>query len=434
MDKLQRIHAHLLKRGLLHSSTLSQNSKQLSKGIKSPSAYCGFDPTAPLPHLGNLLQLLSLARCSVQGIRPIILLGTATATIGDISGKIGERKTMKQADVDKNSEKMGQTLLSLAENIAKEAKVEHSFELLQNRKFYEGLGYLEFLEKFGSRISMSTMLGKEAVSSRLNNEDSLSYAQFSYQIIQAIDFLKLFRSQDCVLQIGGSDQWGNIIGGVDLIGKFEGQDAHGLTTNLLLDSQGRKFGKSEGGAIFLDPTDENSFFNVWQYFINIADCDVERLLLTLTFLPEEQIQAELQRSSLVPEERLAQKLLAETVMRYLSQDQQVIDRVKNYEKYFSLDFASLETNEQSSVKAFLRTLPKLSNTPLTSETKLKELLKAAFPSKSGRELQTITSAGGVSINGRKETSIDKQISDILPKGVEFAVLGLGKKEFVTFLQ
>lgn len=266
--------------------------------------YAGFDPTADSLHVGNLVPVMLLHRFQRAGHRPLVLVGGATGLIGDPSGRSAERE-LAPPEV-------------IAERVERQAKQLQRFldfgpggaELVNNLDWTRGLGVLDFLRDVGKHFSVGAMLGKESVSTRLG-AGGISFTEFSYMLLQAMDFLELSRRYDCTLQVGGSDQWGNITAGLDLMRKVDGRTGHALTAPLLTDSEGRKIGKSTGGGnVWLDP-ERTSPYAFYQYFINIADADVGKLLRTFTDLEREDIEGLEAEVAQRPAARAAQRRLAE---------------------------------------------------------------------------------------------------------------------------
>lgn len=267
-------------RGLINQSTDLDN---LREAAQAPiTLYCGFDPTGPSLHAGHLVPLLMLRRFQEAGHTPIVLAGGATGMIGD-PRDVGER-SMNSADTVKDwAERISGQLSRFVhfdgENAAK---------LVNNNDWTKDLGVIEFLRDIGKHFSLSTMLGRETVKRRLEN-DGISYTEFSYMLLQANDFVQLRRAHDCILQIGGGDQWGNLVAGVDLNRRIDGAQTHALTVPLVTDSEGKKFGKSTGGgSLWLDP-EMTSPYTWYQYFVNTADADVIRYLRWFTFLDQEEL-------------------------------------------------------------------------------------------------------------------------------------------------
>ncbi|WP_115684679.1 tyrosine--tRNA ligase [Corynebacterium senegalense] len=289
-------------RGLINQST---DLDSLREATASPiSLYCGFDPTGPSLHAGHLVPLLMLRRFQLAGHRPIVLAGGATGMIGD-PRDVGER-SMNSSD----------TVADWAQRISGQLSRFVDFDgpngalLVNNNDWIKDWTVIDFLRDVGKHFSLSTMLGRETVKRRLDN-DGISYTEFSYMLLQANDFVQLRRNHDCVLQVGGGDQWGNLVAGVDLNRRMDGEQVHALTVPLVTDSEGRKFGKSTGGgSLWLDP-EMTSAYTWYQYFVNTADADVIRYLRWFTFLDHEELDALAVEVEERPFKREAQKRLAQ---------------------------------------------------------------------------------------------------------------------------
>ena len=289
-------------RGLINQSTDLDN---LREATETPiTLYCGFDPTGPSLHAGHLVPLLMLRRFQEAGHTPIVLAGGATGMIGD-PRDVGER-SMNSADTVKDwagriSGQLQRFVHFDGDNAAK---------LVNNNDWIKELGVIEFLRDIGKHFSLSTMLGRETVKRRLEN-DGISYTEFSYMLLQANDFVQLRRAHDCILQIGGGDQWGNLVAGVDLNRRIDGAQTHALTVPLVTDSEGKKFGKSTGGgSLWLDP-EMTSPYTWYQYFVNTADADVIRYLRWFTFLDQEELARLEVEVAERPFKREAQRRLAQ---------------------------------------------------------------------------------------------------------------------------
>ena len=289
-------------RGLINQSTDLDN---LRESAQAPiTLYCGFDPTGPSLHAGHLVPLLMLRRFQEAGHTPIVLAGGATGMIGD-PRDVGER-SMNSADTVKDwagriSGQLQRFVHFDGDNAAK---------LVNNNDWTKDLGVIEFLRDIGKHFSLSTMLGRETVKRRLEN-DGISYTEFSYMLLQANDFVQLRREHDCILQIGGGDQWGNLVAGVDLNRRIDGAQTHALTVPLVTDSEGKKFGKSTGGgSLWLDP-EMTSPYTWYQYFVNTADADVIRYLRWFTFLDQEELARLEVEVAERPFKREAQRRLAQ---------------------------------------------------------------------------------------------------------------------------
>ena len=271
-------------RGFFYQCT---NENELSELLdkKKISAYIGFDCTAESLHVGSLLQIMCLRLLQKHGHRPIVLLGGGTTRIGDPSGKDKTRKLLSEKEIRKNSKNIKKILETFLDKRNKKTKP----IFVDNYKWLKNLNYINFLRKIGKHFTINKMLSFESVKTRLEREQSLSYMEFNYMILQAYDFLELNNKEDCILQIGGSDQWGNIINGVDLIKKYSDKEAFGLTTPLITLASGAKMGKTADGAVWLDKRFLSSY-DYWQFWRNTDDRDVKRFLKFFTDIENNEIE------------------------------------------------------------------------------------------------------------------------------------------------
>jgi len=292
-------------RGLLEACTDEEGlRRRLAQG--PITLYCGFDPTAESLHVGNLVPLLGLRRFQVEGHRPIAVAGGATGSIGDPSGKSRERRLLSKEELRANIEKVKLQLQKLLDFTPGSAAA----RLVDNADWLAPLPLLDFLREVGKHFSVGMMIAKESVRARLGDPDrGISYTEFSYMLLQAYDFYHLRKSYDCELQVGGSDQWGNITAGIDLCRKKLDAAAYGLTFPLVTDASGAKFGKTEAGAVWLDP-ERTSVYQFYQFWVRTDDRDVIRYLKYFTFLPREEIEALAAQHAQRPEARQAHKALA----------------------------------------------------------------------------------------------------------------------------
>ncbi|HSF02990.1 MAG TPA: tyrosine--tRNA ligase, partial [Solirubrobacterales bacterium] len=271
--------------------------------------YCGFDPTADSLHVGSLLPLLVLRRFQLAGHRPIVLIGGGTGLIGDPSGKTTERALNPEEQVAAWAARLKRQVARFVDFDTGPAPA----RLLDNYEWLSKLTVISFLRDAGKEFGVGAMIAKESIRARMGRTDvGLSYTEFSYQILQAYDFLTLFRDHGCTLQIGGTDQWGNITAGIDLIRRTLGAAAYGLTQPLVTKADGEKFGKTESGTVWLDPA-KTSPYEMFQFWLNTADADVATYLKYFTFLALEEIQQLAEATRRAPEEREAQRVLAEQV-------------------------------------------------------------------------------------------------------------------------
>ncbi|MGH7509649.1 MAG: tyrosine--tRNA ligase [Gemmatimonadales bacterium] len=291
----------LTARGLLQDAT-SGLAERLEQG--PVTAYVGLDPTADSLHVGSLVPLLGAAWLQRLGHTPIVLIGGGTGMVGDPSGKRSERPIMPVEEIDRNAQAIAR---QAARFLDFKSSASNAARLRNNAEWLRTLPLMDFLRDTGKHLTLGFMLQKESVRSRL--ETGISYTEFSYMAVQAYDFWHLFRTEGCELQIGGSDQWGNITAGIELIGKCEGRQTYGLVFPLVTNTSGTKFGKSEAGNIWLDPA-KTSPYQFYQFWINTEDRDVERYLKLFTLLPLEEIASTMAEHGREPGKRVAQRLLA----------------------------------------------------------------------------------------------------------------------------
>lgn len=308
-DSFEDVWDELLWRGHVQVSTDAVALKALLAG-EPITYYCGFDPTAPSLHLGNLVQLIVMRRLQLAGHRPLGLVGGSTGLIGD-PRPTAERTLNTRETV---AEWVGYLQAQVSRFLSPEG--ENAVRLVNNLDWTSPLSAIDFLREIGKHFRVGTMLKKDAVSARLNSDAGISYTEFSYQILQGLDFLELYRQYGCVLQTGGSDQWGNLTSGTDLIHRVEGRSVHAIGTPLVLNSDGTKFGKSEGNAVWLDPT-KTSVYAFYQFWLNVDDADVIDRLKVFTFLPRTEIDRLAASVAAEPFKREAQRVLAWEVTSFV---------------------------------------------------------------------------------------------------------------------
>ncbi|MGI8394390.1 tyrosine--tRNA ligase [Leucobacter sp. Z1108] len=401
-------------RGLIHVSTDEHALAELLAGTPI-TYYCGFDPTAPSLHLGNLVQLLLLRRLQLAGHRPLGLVGGSTGLIGDPRPTAERTLNSRDTVAEWVTRLQGQVSRFLS------GEGENAVRLVNNLDWTAPLSAIDFLREVGKHFRVGTMLKKDAVAARLNSEAGISYTEFSYQVLQGFDFLELFRQYECVLQTGGSDQWGNLTSGTDLIRKVEGASAHAIGTPLITNSDGTKFGKSEGNAIWLDP-EMCSPYRFYQFWLNQADADVIDRLRVFTFLTRTEIE-ELERLvSDEPFRRAAQKRLAlevTTLVHGTAATQAAIDAS---EALFGR--GELSSLDAGTLQAAIAELPSARG---TGGSGIAQLLIDSGLVTSSSEARRAISQGGVYVNNVAVTSEDQalQASDLLHG--RFAILRRGKK-------
>ena len=306
--KLKNFVEELRWRGMIHD-VMPDTEMHLMDQMRS--AYIGFDPTADSLHIGNLVPIMLLAFYQRSGHKPIALVGGATGMIGDPSGKSNERNLLDEKTLHHNQECVHK---QLAKFLDFSSEVENKATILNNYDWMKEFFFLDFIRDIGKHITVNYMMAKDSVKSRLTGEgaDGMSFTEFTYQMVQGYDFLHLFKNHDCTLQMGGSDQWGNITTGTELIRRIGGGKGYALTCPLITKNDGSKFGKSEGGNIWLDPK-RTSPYKFYQYWLNTADEDAEKYIKIFTFLDQETINTLIKDHKKEPHVRLLQKRLAEEV-------------------------------------------------------------------------------------------------------------------------
>ncbi len=292
-------------RGLLHDNTPGVR-EQLDKEMTT--GYVGFDPTADSLHIGNLVPIILLMHLQRAGHRPIALVGGATGRVGDPSGKTEERKFLDVATIQANLEAQKKQLMRFLDFDCGT----RSAQVVNNYDWFENISFLDFIRDVGKHITVNYMLSKDSVKKRL--ETGMSFTEFTYQLIQGYDFFHLWKNMEVKLQMGGSDQWGNIVTGTELIRRLGGGEAHALTAPLITKADGSKFGKSEGGNVWLDKT-KTSPYTFYQYWLNTSDEDAARYIKIFTFLPKEEIDGIIAVHTENPSQRVLQKRLAEEITR-----------------------------------------------------------------------------------------------------------------------
>jgi tyrosyl-tRNA synthetase len=382
-------HEDLTWRGLVAHSTDPETLRAALDGAPI-TFYCGFDPTAASLHFGNLLQLVTMRRLQLAGHRPIAVVGGATGLVGDPSGKSTERPFVDPQVVEGWVERIRSQIERFLAFDGPAAAL-----VVNNLEWTGELSTIAFLRDIGKHFSVSRMLAKEVVSARLE-AGGISYTEFSYQVLQALDYLELYRRYGCTLQQGGSDQWGNLTAGVDLIRRVEGATVHAVATPLITRADGTKYGKSEGGAVWLDP-EMMSPYAFYQYFVNQADADVGALLRVFSFRSREEIEA-LDRVTLEhPERRAAQRALAEELTA-LVHDEHQAERAKaaSWALFGEGDLAGLD---EATLSAAFAELPRA---PFGEEVPgVVDLLVSSGLSESRGAAKRAVAEGGIYLNNHR---------------------------------
>jgi len=399
-------------RGLVHVSTDQEALRALLAG-DAITYYCGFDPTAPSLHLGNLVQLLLMRRLQLAGHKPLGLVGGSTGLIGD--PRPSAERTLNTKETV--SEWVGYLRSQVERFLSFEG--DNAARMVNNLDWTAPMSAIDFLRDIGKHYRVGTMLKKDAVAARLNSEAGISYTEFSYQILQGMDYLELYRQYDCVLQTGGSDQWGNLTSGTDLIHRVEGVSVHAIGTPLITNSDGTKFGKSEGNAIWLDPA-MCSPYRMYQFWLNTDDADVIQRLKIFTFLTRAEIEGYERLVADEPFRRAAQKRLAVEVTTFVHGPDAADAVIAASEALFGQgDLAALDA---ATLRQALEELP---NATVAAGTPVVQALVDTGLVTSLSEARRAIAQGGVSLDGTKVDDDAAVVEGTLPGGV--SVLRRGKK-------
>jgi tyrosyl-tRNA synthetase len=413
MDLLQELEW----RGLINQVTDMEGLRQLLNEEKV-TLYCGFDPTADSLHIGNLAAIITLRRFQMAGHRPIALVGGATGLIGDPSGKKSERTLNPKETVQQWSDRIKEQLSRFLDFDAQEnpAKIANNYDWIGS------LDVITFLRDVGKNFGLNYMLAKESVQSRI--ETGISFTEFSYMILQAFDFLKLYQTENCRLQIGGSDQWGNITAGLELIRKTEGEaKAFGLTIPLVTKADGTKFGKTESGTIWLDK-EKTSPYEFYQFWINTDDRDVIKYLKYFTFLSKEEIEELEKQLQEAPEQRAAQKALAEEMTKLVHGEDALKQAIRISEALFSGSVSELTAEE---IEQGFKDVPSFEYDG--EEVPLVELLVMAKIVPSKRQAREDIANGAIYVNGERVQDINAVITKENRIEGRFTIIRRGKKKY-----
>ncbi|MFZ4450684.1 tyrosine--tRNA ligase [Salibacterium aidingense] len=419
MDILQ----DLKNRELVNQVTDEKGLQHLLQN-KQVTLYCGFDPTGDSLHVGHLLTIITLRRFQLAGHKPLALVGGATGLIGDPSGKKAER-TLNEEDVVKmyTNRIKAQLQKYLDFEGGKKAEVVNNYDWLGN------MSVTSFLRDVGKHFSLNYMLSKESVDSRI--QSGISFTEFSYQILQSFDFRHLYEEKNCQLQIGGSDQWGNITAGLELIRRMKGGEegeqpqAYGFTIPLVTKADGEKFGKSEGGAIWLDP-EKTSPYEFYQFLINTDDRDVIKFIKFFTFLTEEEIISLKEEVEKRPEERKAQRRLAEEVTAFVH-GEEALKQAQNITEALFGSGGDIKQLTAEEVQQGFKDVP--THVVEEKEIGLIDLLVQSGIASSKRQAREDISNGAVYINGDRCQELDKVVGDPDKIDNAFTVLRRGKKKY-----
>ena len=393
-------------RGLIKDITSPELEEKLNKG--GMTFYIGTDPTADSMHLGHLSSFLISKRLKEGGHNPILLIGGATGRIGD-PRPTSEREMKPIEEIEHN-----------IECLTKQAKNLFGFEVVNNYDWSKDINFIDFLRDYGKYFNVNYMLDKDIIRRRL--ETGITYTEFSYMIMQALDFLHLYETEGCTLQVAGSDQWGNITAGVDLVKKKLGRDVYAFTMPLVTDKYGNKFGKSEGNALWLDK-EKTSPYEIYQYLINSDDEMVIDYLKIFTFLSKEEIEKLEKSNKEHPELREAHKALAREVVIFLHGEEEYKHALEMSESLFSEDITKLSAED------IIKNLKDIPTFEVEENTLLIDLLVNANICISKREAREMVTSGAISVNNKKENNLEKKITKSDAIDHKIIIIKKGKKKY-----
>ena len=403
-------------RGIIYQMT---DEDEINKMLESEkiSLYCGADPTADSLHIGHLVPFLTLRRFQLYGHRPVVLIGGGTGMIGDPSFKADERQLLSEAQIDENVKgikKQMETIFDFSD--------ENAAVLVNNKDWLQNISLISFLRDYGKHVGLNYMLSKDAIQTRL--ETGISYTEFTYTILQAIDFGHLNKEFNVRMQIGGSDQWGNITSGLELMRRMYGTtNSEGLTIPLITKADGKKFGKTESGNIWLDKN-RTSPYEFYQFWLNQSDEDVIKFLKLFTFVERKEIESLEESVATEPHLRKAQKRLAEEITEFIHGNDGLEEAKKVTEALFSGDIKSLDASQ---IKDALKDAP--SATVEAEDNNLVNVLVNAGISSSRRQAREDIQNGAIYINGERQQNLEHEISEADKVDNDFTVFRRGKKKY-----
>lgn len=408
------IYDDLVYRGLIKDFSNEEKIKEMLNTRQV--IYCGFDPSAPSMHMGNFVMVMTLMRLQKAGHKIIAVVGGGTGMIGDPGGKSKERNLLDRKQAEYNTRQLRRQLAKYLDLVdTKNGEIMNNADWLGNYKL------IDFLRDIGKNFTINYMLAKDTIARRL--ETGISYTEFSYMLLQALDFLHLYETKGVSIQIGGSDQWGNLTAGLDLIHKVHGPEAEVevMTAHLLTDSEGKKFGKSEEGALFIDP---NLFspYKLYQHFINVSDDDAEKYLKVLTFLTKEQIEEVMTIHRENEQNRYAQKTLASQVVQIVHGKTKLERAKKITEALFSGDLQQLEKSE-------IEDLFKDKMIQVDENQKLEDVLLKVGAATSKREAREFINNNSISLNGTKVNDPNLLLNKDAALYEEYLIIRRGKKRY-----
>ena len=420
-------------RGMIHDM-MPGLEEQLKKEVTS--AYVGIDPTADSLHIGHLVGVMMLKHFQLAGHKPIVLVGGATGMIGDPSGKSQERNLLDEATLRHNQECLK---VQISKFLDFDSKGENAAEMVNNYDWMKAFTFLDFIRDIGKHITVNYMMAKDSVKKRLDPESGaagMSFTEFTYQLVQGTDFLHLYETKNCKLQMGGSDQWGNITTGTELIRRKAGGEAFALTCPLIKKADGTKFGKTESGNVWLDPV-RTSPYHFYQFWLNTSDADAEKYIKIFTVLPLETINGLIEEHQLAPHLRQLQKVLAREVTCMVHSEADYEVAVEASEILFGKGTEeTLRKLDETTFLSVFEGVPQfeLSRSEVETGLNIIDLLAektAVFPSKG--EARRTVAGGGVAVNKVKVESSDEIINNTKLIGDKYLLIQKGKKNYFLII-
>ena len=396
--------------------------EQLEKEMTS--AYIGFDPTADSLHIGSLVPILLLVHLQKAGHKPYALVGGATGMVGDPSGKSEERNLLSEEILKHNQEGVKKQLMQY---LNFDSSLNNAAEIVNNYDWFKNITFLDFIRDVGKHITVNYMMSKDSVKKRLEGETGMSFTEFTYQLVQGYDFYWLYQHKNCKLQMGGSDQWGNIVTGTELIRRKKGGEAFAFTCPLITKADGGKFGKTESGNVWLDPS-RTSPYQFYQFWLNASDTDAEKWIKIFTFLTQPEINSILEEHKKDPGKRLLQKRLAEEITKFVHGELALKEALTATEKAFA---EKEKTAEELSEKDILDmqgvTQISFAKEKINAGIDIVTFLAETGIEKSKGDARKLIEGGGVSINRKKVNSIEVKIDPSLLLHNKYFLVQKGKK-------
>jgi tyrosyl-tRNA synthetase len=415
-------------RGMVHD-VMPGTEEQLNKEVTA--GYIGFDPTADSLHIGHLVQIMTLVHFQRCGHKPVALVGGATGMVGDPSGKSAERNLLSEDVLRQNVDCVRKQLEKFLDFTGDTSGA----EMVNNYDWFKEFRFLDFIRDVGKHITVNYMMAKDSVRKRLEGENGLSFTEFTYQLVQGYDFLWLYENKNCKIQMGGSDQWGNIVTGTELIRRKSDGHAFAMTTKLITKADGTKFGKSEGGNVWLDPA-KTSPYKFYQYWLNVSDDDAKNFIRIFTLKEQQEIEALIAEHDLAPQERKLQKALAQDITIMVHSQEAYEQAIDASKVLFNASFEELKKLDEGTLASILESVEQGTITRAEYETlaNVTDLLTLSqiFPSKG--EARKMIQGGGVRINKEKVSDANQKVEFELLLN-KYLIVQKGKNKYmVIFLQ